>query len=50
VRTIGELAQFVTRKNAGPFLLTLDIVFADEARSPSSSRRRSAPRSPRGAA
>ena len=31
VRTIGEVAQFVTSKNAGPFLLTLDIVFADEA-------------------
>jgi hypothetical protein len=24
------VAQFVTSKNAGPFLLTLDIVFADE--------------------
>jgi hypothetical protein len=32
VRTIGDVAQFVTSKNAGPFLLTLDIVFADEAR------------------
>jgi len=31
VRTIGDVAQFVTSKNAGPFLLTLDIVFADEA-------------------
>jgi Domain of unknown function (DUF4387) len=30
-RTIGELATFVTSKNAGPFLLTLDIVFPDEA-------------------
>ena len=30
VRTIGDLAQFVTSKNAGPFLLTLDIVFPDE--------------------
>jgi uncharacterized protein DUF4387 len=30
-RTIGDIAQFVTSKNAGPFLLTLDIVFADEA-------------------
>ena len=31
MRTIGDVAQFVTSKNAGPFLLTLDIVFADEA-------------------
>jgi hypothetical protein len=31
LRTIGDVAQFVTSKNAGPFLLTLDIVFADEA-------------------
>jgi len=31
VRTIGDVAQFVTSKNAGPFLLTLDIVFADQA-------------------
>ena len=31
VRTIGDVAQFVTSKNAGPFLLTLDIVFGDEA-------------------
>jgi uncharacterized protein DUF4387 len=30
MRTIGEVAQFVTSKNAGPFLLTLDVVFADE--------------------
>jgi hypothetical protein len=30
-RTIGEIAKFVTSKNAGPFLLTLDIVFPDEA-------------------
>ena len=30
VRTIGEIATFVTSKNAGPFLLTLDIVFPDE--------------------
>jgi hypothetical protein len=29
MRTIGELAAFVTSKNAGPFLLTLDIVFPD---------------------
>jgi len=29
-RTIGEIAKFVTSKNAGPFLLTLDIVFPDE--------------------
>ena len=31
MRTIGELAVFVTSKNAGPFLLTLDIVFPDRA-------------------
>jgi hypothetical protein len=30
-RTIGELAAFVTSKNAGPFLLTLDVVFPDAA-------------------
>ncbi|HXA94498.1 MAG TPA: DUF4387 domain-containing protein [Candidatus Dormibacteraeota bacterium] len=30
MRTIGEIATFVTSKNAGPFLLTLDIVFPDE--------------------
>ncbi len=30
-RTIGEIAKFVTSKNAGPFLLTLDIVFPDAA-------------------
>ena len=29
MRTIGDVAQFVTSKNAGPFLLTLDVVFAD---------------------
>ncbi|MBI2215764.1 MAG: DUF4387 domain-containing protein [Candidatus Rokubacteria bacterium] len=29
-RTIGDLAAFVTSKNAGPFLLTLDVVFPDE--------------------
>jgi hypothetical protein len=29
-RTIGEIAKFVTSKNAGPFLLTLDVVFPDE--------------------
>ena len=28
-RTNGEVAQFVTSRNARPFLLTLDIVFAD---------------------
>lgn len=28
-RTIGDLATFVTSKNAGPFLLTLDVVFPD---------------------
>ena len=31
MRTIGDVAQFVTSKNAGPFLLTLDIVFPDAA-------------------
>ena len=30
-RTIGEVAQFVTSRNAGQFLLTPDIVFADQA-------------------
>src|SRR5947207_9030354 len=30
-RSIGEIAKFVTSKNAGPFLLTLDVIFADEA-------------------
>ena len=30
-RTIGEIAAFVTSKNAGPFLLTLDVVFPDRA-------------------
>ena len=30
-RSIGEVAQFVTSRNARPFLLTLDIVFADQA-------------------
>jgi hypothetical protein len=29
-RTIGDIAKFVTSKNAGPFLLTLDVVFPDE--------------------
>jgi hypothetical protein len=29
MRTIGEIAAFVTSKNAGPFLLTLDVVFPD---------------------
>lgn len=27
--TLGELAQLVRSKNAGPFTLTFDIVFAD---------------------
>jgi hypothetical protein len=31
MRTLGELAAFVTSKNAGPFLLTLDVVFPDAA-------------------
>jgi hypothetical protein len=30
VRTIGDVAQFVTSKKAGPVLLTLDIAFADQ--------------------
>jgi hypothetical protein len=29
MRTLGDLAAFVTSKNAGPFLLTLDVVFSD---------------------
>ncbi len=29
MRAIGDIAAFVTSKNAGPFLLTLDIVFPD---------------------
>lgn len=28
---LGDLAAFVTSKNAGPFLLTVDVVFADDA-------------------
>ena len=31
MKAIGDIATFVTSKNAGPFLLTLDIVFPDEA-------------------
>lgn len=31
MRTIGDVAAFVTSKNAGPFLLTLDVVFPDAA-------------------
>lgn len=27
MRTTGDLATFVTGKTAGPFLLTLDVVF-----------------------
>ena len=26
--TLGELATFITSKNAGPFLVTIDVVFA----------------------
>lgn len=26
--TLGDLAAFITSKNAGPFLMTIDIVFA----------------------
>lgn len=29
MHTLGDIAAFVTSKNAGPFLLTLDIVFPD---------------------
>ncbi|HKU93913.1 MAG TPA: DUF4387 domain-containing protein [Vineibacter sp.] len=29
--TIGDIATFVTSKNAGPFLIALDIVFPDQA-------------------
>lgn len=28
--TIGDIADYVTSKNAGPFLLTIDMVFPDE--------------------
>jgi hypothetical protein len=28
--TIGELAKLVRSKNAGPFVLTIDLMFADE--------------------
>ncbi len=28
---LGDLATFVTSKNAGPFLLTVDVVFSDRA-------------------
>lgn len=27
--TLGGLARFITSKNAGPFLVTVDIVFSD---------------------
>jgi hypothetical protein len=30
-RSIGDIATFVTSKNAGPILLTLDVVFPDAA-------------------
>ena len=29
--TIGDIATFVTSKNAGPFLVAIDIVFPDQA-------------------
>ncbi len=29
--TLGELAKLIRSKNAGPFVLTFDIMFADEA-------------------
>ena len=28
--TIGELAKLVRSKNAGPFVMTIDIMFADQ--------------------
>jgi hypothetical protein len=28
--TLGDLARFITSKNAGPFLVTIDIVFPDD--------------------
>ena len=28
--TLGDLARFITSKNAGPFLVTVDIVFPDD--------------------
>jgi hypothetical protein len=30
-RTLGDLAQLVRSKNAGPYWLTLDVFFADNA-------------------
>lgn len=30
-RTLGELAQLIRSKNAGPFWLTLDVFFATDA-------------------
>jgi uncharacterized protein DUF4387 len=30
-RTLGDLAQLVRSKNAGPYWLTLDVFFADDA-------------------
>ena len=29
--TLGELARLIRSKNAGPFVLTLDVMFDDEA-------------------
>jgi hypothetical protein len=29
--TLGELAAFITSKNAGPFLVTIDVVFKTDA-------------------
>jgi hypothetical protein len=29
--TLGELARLIRSKNAGPFTLTFDVMFADEA-------------------
>ena len=28
--TLGDLARFITSKNAGPFLVTVDVVFPDD--------------------
>ena len=30
--TLGDVAQLIRSKNAGPFLLTLDILFDDRER------------------
>ena len=30
VATLGDVARFITSKNAGPFLVTVDIIFPDD--------------------